>query len=197
MIVHNIEQGSPEWFEVRLGKLTASTAQAIAKAGKGLETLCFEKAAEIISGTKQEGYVNPDIERGNEQEDLARSAYEMESGCKVETIGFCELDERVGASPDGFVGEDGLVEIKCPTNTNFVRLMYTKTPDPKYYWQMQMQMYVTGRQWVDFVAFNENFPELIVLRIDRDEKKIEKIITGIEQGKQKIAEILEGINAKK
>lgn len=193
MKIHNFEQQSPEWFAIRLGKLTASKAQAIGTAGKGLETLCFEKVAEIISGTRQETYTNPDMERGNEQEDLARSSYEMETGNKVESVGFCELDERVGASPDGFVGEDGLVEIKCPTNTNYVRTLYIKTPESKYAWQMQMQMLVTDRKWVDYVVFNENFKDLVIIRVERDEKKIEKLRVGIEKGKANINLILEGL----
>jgi len=193
MTIHNLQQGTPEWFAVRLGKLTASDAQAIATAGKGLETLCFEKVAEIISGTKQASYTNGDMERGKEQEELARASYELKYGLSVVSVGFVELNEYVGASPDGFVGDDGLVEFKCPTNTNFVMLMYNKKPDSKYDWQMQMQMKVTGRSWVDFVAFNENFPEIITLRVEKDEQKFAKIEQGLEVGVEKIKSILEGV----
>lgn len=192
MQIHNIDQGTEEWFKVRLGKLTASTAQAIASQGKGLETLCYQKAAEILSGTSEDSYTNPDIDRGNEQENLARSSYEMETGNIVKQIGFCELDEFIGASPDGLVGDDGLVEIKCQKNSVYVKTLYTKKIDTKYVWQMQMQMLITGRKWCDFVVFNENFKDLIIIRVDRDEKKIEKISAGLQTGKAKIQEILEG-----
>lgn len=199
-IYDNLVQGTDEWFKVRLGKFTASKAQSIGAGvkkdgsiGAGLETLCFEKVAEIMSGTSEsEKYSNGDMERGNEQEDLARSAYEMENGVQVKTVGFIELDDRVGCSPDGLVGDDGLVEIKCHNNANFVKLMYSKQIDTKYVWQMQMQMFITERSWVDYVAFNENFPRLIIIRVDRDEDAISKIVQGIELGKQRIEEILEG-----
>lgn len=191
-IYNNLVQGSEDWFKVRLGKFTASQAQAIGSNGKGLETLCFEKVAEILSGTQEEGYKNADMERGNEQEALARSAYEMENGVMVKTVGFVELNEKVGCSPDGLVGDDGLVEIKSHNGATFVKLMYSKKIDTKYVWQMQMQMYVTDRQWVDYVAFNENFPKLITIRVERDESAIEKIRIGIETGVAKIEEILEG-----
>jgi len=196
-IYDTLVQGTDEWFKVRLGKLTASTAQAVASNGKGLETLCFEKVAEIISGVQEDGYKNADMERGNEQEKLARSAYEMETGLPVKTVGFIELDERVGCSPDGLVNEDGLVEIKCHNGATLVKLLFSGKIDTKYVWQMQFQMYVTGRQWVDYVGFNENFPNLKIIRVERDEDAIEKIRIGVEQGKETITSILEGVsNAK-
>lgn len=191
-IYNDLVQGSEEWFKVRLGKFTASQAQAIGSNGKGLESLCFEKVAEILSGTQQDTYTNPDMERGNEQEKLARSSYEMETGNPVKVVGFIELDDRVGCSPDGFVNDDGLVEFKCHNNTNFVKLMYSKKIDTKYVWQMQMQMWVTERKWVDYVAFNENFTNLVIIRVERDEDAISKIVEGIETGKATIEKILEG-----
>ena len=198
-IYNDLVQGSDEWFAVRLGKLTASKAQQIGnglsktgKIGAGLETLCFEKVAEILSGTREEGYKNPDMERGNEQETLARSAYELENNADVKTVGFIELDERVGCSPDGLVGDDGLVEIKCHNNLNFTKLLFSKKIETKYIWQMQMQMYIAERKWCDYVAFNENFENLITIRVERDEEAISKIVEGIELGKARINEILEG-----
>ena len=193
MIIHNdFKQGSEEWFKARLGKLTASKAQAISASGKGLETLSFEKVAEIISGKREDTYINPDMERGNEQEDLARSSYEMETGNSVKQVGFCEMNESVGASPDGLVGDDGLVEIKCPKAANFVKLLYTKKIETKYLWQMQMQMLVTDRKWVDFVAQHENFNDLIIIRVERDEAKILKIVDGLLKGAERMKEIFEG-----
>lgn len=193
MIIYNVTQGTDEWHAVRLGKLTASKAQAIATAGKGLETLAFEKVAEILSGVRQDSYTNSDIERGKEQEELARASYELKYGLSVIPVGFVELDKYVGASPDGFVGEDGLLEIKCPNNANFVKVMYSKKPAPEYEWQMQMQMYVTGRNWVDFVVFNENFPEIITLRVEKDAPKIEKLTAGLAKGVEQIETILKGV----
>jgi len=191
MKIINVEQGTPEWFACRLGKLTASDGQAIATSGKGLETLCYEKVAEIMTGKQKPSYTNEDIERGHEMEMLARNSYELETGRLVKEVGFVELDEFTGCSPDGFVGEDGLVEIKCKSDANFVRYMYEKKVETEYNWQMQMQMFVTGRKWVDYVVFNENFTKTTqILRVDRNENDIAKLKSGIENGILVIKQIL-------
>jgi len=194
MKIHKIPQQTDEWFELKLGKLSSSDGQAIAANGAGLQTLIYKKVAEILSGTREDSYTNPDMERGNEQEELAVASYELQTGSTVQKVGFCELSDYVGASPDGLVGDDGLVEIKCPRNSNYVKLLYTKKIDTKYEWQMQAQMYVTDRKWVDFVVFNENFDDLIIIRVERDEKKIEKIRIGLESGVKQIKEIVEKVN---
>lgn len=190
-LYNDLVQGSPEWLAVRLGKFGGTDAQAVATNGKGLETLCFQKVGEIITNRPSTTYTNPDMERGNELEDTARSAYEIQAGNQVVQIGYVELSEYVGVSPDGLIGDDGLVEIKCPTDANFVRFMIEKKPDTKYVWQMQHQMYVTDRKWCDFVVFNDNLNKMEVLRVDRDESMIEKLRIGLEQGVAKVQEILE------
>lgn len=189
MKIHNHPQGSDEWFAARLGKLTASKAQTIQANGKGLETLVYQLVAEKLSGAREDTYTNPDMERGNELEDTARSSYEMETGNEVIQVGFCEQNEHVGASPDGFVGEDGLVEIKCPKNSNYIKTKYTQKIDKAYEWQMQMQMFVTDRKWCDYVVFNENFPDLIIIRVERDNDMAEKLVKGINKGIDLIGEI--------
>lgn len=190
MKIYTDPQSSDAWFATRLGKLTASNAQTIQANGAGLDTYVYQKVAEILSGKMEEIYTNADMERGNELEDTARSSYEMETGAKVQQVGFCELDQYTGASPDGFVGEDGLVEIKCPRGANYVRVLHTKKIDPKYDWQIQMQLHVTGRKWCDYVVFHENFNDLIIIRVNRDEDKIKKIVAGLEAGVAKIKQIL-------
>ena len=193
MTTHMAKQGTDEWLENRLGKMTASNAQTIQAKGAGLTTYIYQKVAEIISGKMEESYINPDMERGNELEDTARASYEMETGNKVEQVGFCEMDKYVGASPDGLVGKDGLVEIKCPRDYNYVRVLHTKKVDPKYDWQIQMQLLVTGRKWCDYVVFHENFNDLIIIRVKRDEDKIAKIEAGLKTGKELITKILKEI----
>lgn len=190
-IYNDLAQGTDDWLRVRLGKFGGTDAQAVANNGKGLETLCFQKAGEIITGRVKESFTNDDIERGNKLEGQARFAYEMLSGKKVVEVGYCELSEFVGASPDGLVGDDGLVEIKCPSDANFVRFLYERKPDPKYVWQMQHQMLVTDRKWCDLVVFNDNLNRIEIVRVDRDEKMIEKIRIGLEAGIAKVKEILE------
>lgn len=191
MKIHNLKQGTPEWFAVRLGKFTASNAQAIATNGKGLETLVYEKAAEILTGQIKESYTSSDMERGNALEMLARNSYELEKGVIVTQVGFIELDQYVGASPDGMIGEDGLVEIKCKNDSNFVKFIFDNSIEAAHEWQMQAQLFVSGRKWVDYVLFNPNFARpTTITRVMRNEDKIKKLSAGFEAAKLKLAEVL-------
>ena len=190
-IYQGLEQGTEEWLRVRLGKFTASDAQAIAANGKGLETLIYDKAAEIMTKRLPNQYSNVDLERGKELEHLARNSYEMETGNTVGEVGFIESDEYSGCSPDGLVGDDGLVEFKCPNDRVYLIYLYTGKVDTGYEWQMQMQMLVSGREWVDYVAYNPNFERCYVIkRINRDEVKISKLKVGIAQATAQLQTIL-------
>lgn len=194
MEIINVTQGTQDWLNARIGYLGASEAQAIATAGKGLETLVFEKVAERLTGKCKESYTNPDIERGHELEDMARSNYEIETGNKVTQVGFCKLDNFSGCSPDGLVGDDGLVEIKCKNDANYVKYLYEGKVDSEYDWQMQMQMYVTDRKWCDYVVFNQNFNKFKITRVERDEAKIEKIKAGLAKAAEMMNKIMEKVN---
>lgn len=197
MKIHNVEQGTQEWLDLRKLKLTASKADAIAMAGKGLETLCLELVAEYFSNTPTEQYINSDMERGNELESEARNIYSLETGNKVLQVGFVEHSENCGCSPDGLVNDEGLVEYKCPNNKNYIYLLYTDKIDSKYIWQMQMQMLITGRKWCDFVAYNPNFDKYIYIkRVVADLEMQEKLLRGIKLGTEKIQEIVSNIKEK-
>ena len=142
---HNVEQRSPEWFALRNEHpLTASDAQAIGNNGKGLETLVWEKLAEKHSTAEKEQYTNPDMQRGVELEEHARSLYELETGAKVVTVGFATNDtvsKHAGASPDGLIESEGLLEIKCPSDIKHFRMIAEGAEvESQYAWQMQMQM---------------------------------------------------------
>lgn len=190
MIVHDkVEQGSLEWFNLRLGRFGSTDAQSISANGKGLETLCYKKAAERETGIFEDDYTNPDLERGKEQEDTARSLYELQTGQFVTQVGYVELDEYTGGSPDGLVGDDGLIEIKCQKPSVYIKTRHSRKPDSKYMWQMQHLMYITDRKWCDFVVYNEHFEDLVIIRVERDEKKIQKIKDGLVEGIKKIKEI--------
>lgn len=192
MIIHNVEQGTEEWYALRRGKMTASKAQAIASAGKGLDTLCLELVSEILTNGSDESYTNPHMERGNELEEKARQAYAIIEGYDmVDRVGFVELDKYIGCSPDGFIYEDGLVEIKCPSNKVYTELLINKKPPSQYIWQCQMQMLVTDRAWCDLVFFNPNFEKSMQIykQIPNDDA-YEKINNGLNLGKEKIQEWL-------
>lgn len=192
MQIHNFEQGTQEWLDSRKGKMTASHAQAIGNCGKGLETYIIELMAEYYSTADKEHYNNNHTERGIELEPIARSIYEFEKQITVEQIGFVELDEYTGASPDGLIGVDGLLEIKCVNDVSYLKHLLNGIDevDTKYLWQVQMQLYVTGRQWVDLLIYNPNFKQnMSVYKIKRDEDKIEKLKQGLEIGKNLINNI--------
>jgi len=197
MTIIEMEQGSQEWLDCRCGLLTASDAQTIATAGVGLTTLCIEKVAQRLTGKAEDGFKSPAMQNGNDLEVEARNAYELETGNVVKKVGFCKLDDDTGASPDGMVGDDGLVEIKCKTNNVFVKELLSDDVDPAHKWQMQFQLWVTDRKWCDYAVYNPNFPKsLIIKQVNRDEVAIAKIKAGVETGKELIKSYMEKINVK-
>ena len=195
MTIHNVQQQTDEWYELRRKyPLTASKAQAIGNNGKGLETLVWSAMAEVYSTAEKESFSTKDTDRGNELESNARALYEMKTGNKVQEVGFV-TDESIssvgGASPDGLVEDDGLIEIKCFDDVkHFKYSVQGLTPESQYEWQTQMQMLFTGRQWVDFVAYNPNIKEsLLIMRIFADKEKQDKIKEGLKKGEEMIKSI--------
>ena len=173
-----ITQGTPEWHAQRLGKVTASrVADVIAKTKTGYSTSRENYMAQLIcerlTGTPTEGFTNAAMQWGTETEPKAREAYEATTFTSVREVAmiFHPSIPNTGASPDGLIGEDGLIEIKCPnTATHLDTLLSQKVPG-KYVTQMQWQMACTGRQWCDFVSFDPRLPEhlqLFVKRVSRD-----------------------------
>lgn len=197
LVIHNVEQGTPEWFDLRLKyPLTASVAQAIGNQGKGLETLIWEKLAEKYSQADKENYSNKDLERGKELEPIAREMYELETGNKTEVVGFItnsKISKIGGASPDGF-SEDGLIEIKCFNDAKHFQMIVDSEKskiESQYIWQMQMQMLFTERKWCDFVAYNPNFSKSVLIqRVSEDKEMQNKIIEGLKIGEKLINEII-------
>jgi putative phage-type endonuclease len=191
MKIHTCEQRSEEWYQIRKGKMTASNAAAIASNGKGLETYIYSLMAEKYSTGAEEGWTSADMQRGIDQEAQARMTYEIEYESVTE-VGFVELDEHTGCSPDGLVGEDGGIEIKCVNDANFFKLLVDgeKAADPKYMWQVQMCLLITGRKWWDLIFYSTNFEKnMIVFRIFPEMVIQEKLIVAIEKGKKLIQEL--------
>lgn len=178
----NVIQGSPEWFAQRLGKVTASRlADVLAKvkAGEAAARANYraELVAERLTGKVAEGFSNAAMKWGTECEPLARAAYEAEFGLLVEEVGMVQHPAiaNTGASPDGLVSTDGLIEIKCPETKAHIDTLLSKSAPTKYVPQMQWQMACTGRAWVDFVSFDPRMPadlQLFVCRVLRDDDLI-------------------------
>jgi len=192
MIIHNFEQGTPEWFAIRKNKMTASNAQAIGANGKWLDTYIKTLLSESYSSGEKEHFSSKDTDRGNELEPLAREIYELTTGNKVEQVWFIEYDEYVWCSPDGLVNIDGGIEIKSLNDYNHFLLLLEGISgiDTKYIWQIQMSLLITGRAWWDYVSYNPNFEKsLIVHRIYPDPKAFEALSRGIVSGKNQIKEI--------
>jgi putative phage-type endonuclease len=171
-----MEQGTTEWFAARCGKVTASrVADIIAKTKSGpsasRENYLAQIVCERMTGKPAESYSNAAMAWGTEQETYARAAYELAKDVLVQEVGFVvhPLIEDAGASPDGLVGDFGLVEIKCPnTATHIQTLLDQKVPE-KYNTQMQWQMASTMRQWCDFVSFDPRMAEGLQIFIKRVE----------------------------
>ena len=174
MRVINVEQRSPEWFEARLGVPTSSNfSKIITMTGKPStqsKNYMYKLAGEKVSKVIEDSYQNSAMLRGIELEDEARQMYQIVSGNAVEEVGFCitEGDMICGASPDGLMGDDGLIEIKCPAvHTHVGYLMDNKLPS-EYFQQVQGQLLVTGRKYCDFVSYFPGIKPLII-KVERDE----------------------------
>jgi putative phage-type endonuclease len=185
-----MEQRTEEWFEARMGCVTASrTADVMAKTKSGYAASRANYMAELIcerlTGERQGGFSSAAMQWGTETEPQARMAYEIITGATVVETGFVLHPEIAGfgASPDGLIGDDGLIEIKCPnTATHIDTLLADKVPT-KYIIQMHVQMLCTGRAWCDFVSFDPRLPidlHMFIKRVERDNKLAEEIVTEVQ-----------------
>ena len=181
-----MEQRTPEWYAARLGKVTASrVADITSKTKSGYSTSRANYMAELLcerlTGTKADGYVNAAMQWGIDIEPSAREAYQSLLGVLVEETGFVNHPDitMAGASPDGLIGDVGMVEIKCPTTSVHIDTLMSGIVPSKHMAQIQWQMACTGRNWCDFVSYDPRMPEnmwMFVQRVDRDEAYIEEII---------------------
>lgn len=182
-----MEQRTDEWFSARLGKVTASRiADVCARTktgwGAGRKNYMAELVAERLTGTRQEGFTNAAMQWGTDQEPEARIAYEFYRDASVAETGFVPHPSiaDTGASPDGLVGDDGLVEIKAPnTATHLETLLGAELPQ-KYFFQIQWQLACTGRTWCDFVSFDPRLPESMRLHVERV-KREDIVIAALEK----------------
>lgn len=205
---HKMEQGTPEWFAARLGKVTASrVADVIGKTksgyGAGRKNYEAELIAQLLTGISPPSFSSSAMQWGTDTEPQARAAYEFITGNDVIEIGFSdhlEIDMS-GASPDGLVGPDGMLEIKCPNTATHINTLLTKKVPKKYNTQMQWQMACCAREWCDFVSFDPRLPadlQLFMVRVPRDKDLITELETEvkgfIEEMNNKIGKLREDFN---
>jgi len=173
-----MEQRSEEWFKARLGKVTASrVADILAKIKSGesasRRNYKIQLVSERLTGEKQETYINQAMQDGIDREFYARERYVQQFG-EVEEVGFIQHPTlEAGASPDGMVGEDGIIEIKCPMGTTHTETLMSQDVPSKYMPQIQFQLLCTGRKWCDFVSYNPMFPEHLQVFVKRVEADVD------------------------
>ena len=181
-----IEQRTDEWHAVRCGKITASRMGAVMNvlkngtAGAERRKYTAELVCERLTGNPTPFFENNAMRHGTETEPLARNAYTLATGNLVDEVGFFDHPSipNAGASPDGLIDDDGLIEIKCPETYTHIETLRTGEIKQDYLYQMQWQMECTGRKWCDFVSFDDRLPEklqLFIKRVYRDDKLIDEM----------------------
>ena len=185
---------------LRVGKVTASKITDVMSKPTllGYQNYMADLIAERLTGQKAESYTNAAMQWGVDKEPQARVEYEIKTGSLVEQVAFVDHPtiQMFGCSPDGYVGEDGLIEIKCPnTSTHIDYIRQDKAPT-KYVPQMQCQMAVTGRKWCDFVSFDPRLPEklqLFIVRLDRDDEYISKMESVVQEFLNEVTSAVSGL----
>ena len=190
-IITTCEQGSPEWLALRLGKVTASRIKEVLANGRGnapskmAESYMIELVAEILTGESKPFFENDAMRWGTETEDEARAVYSIKnSRFDVEEVAFIEHSEFIGMSPDGLVGDDGLLEIKCPNTTTQLKRALSDDYSKDYKAQIQMQLWVSERAWCDFVSFDPRLDcaaGYLEQRVCRDDEFIENMEAKVTQ----------------
>lgn len=201
-----IEQGTPEWLLERCGKVTASRiADLMAKTKTGWSSSRANYAAQIVAerltGTVAESFTNAAMQWGTQTEPEARRAYEFFVDRDVQEVGFIPHPTigMAGASPDGLVGGDGLLELKCPLTATHIDTLLTGTIPDKYRKQMMFQMACTGRQWCDFASYDPRMCEsmrLFVQRVERSDEEIQEIEDAVRAFLAEIDETVSALRAR-
>lgn len=191
MIIIDAEQGSLEWHQARAGRVTASRIGDIMRKTKtGVSamraTYIGELVAERLSGqVSTDGYVSAAMQHGIDTEDSARAFYEFAHGVEIRKVGFVlhPTIEMFGCSPDRLVGDDGLIEVKCPQSKQHIATLQGEPIAPDYMKQIQAQLSCTRRAWCDFISFDPRMPpemQMFVQRVPRDESQICEITDAVQ-----------------
>ncbi|EJF83606.1 lambda exonuclease family protein [Bartonella rattimassiliensis] len=205
-----MEQRTAQWFQARLGKVTASNVyNVISKTAKGTPTSKYEDykiklITERLTGQTSPYYETEDMRWGIEHEEDALKEYAFIYDTEVTQCGFIQHPtiKMAGASPDGLIDKDGLIEIKCPRSTTHMRFFIDNEIKPEYHAQMQFQMACTERKWCDFISYDPRFTNqashlrMKVKRIYRDEKQIKEINQAVEAFLAEIEQEIQRISTK-
>jgi putative phage-type endonuclease len=179
-----MEQRSLEWYEARLGKATASKfgdIMTLIKTGESAARKNYRSqlVAERLTGQPSDNFTSSAMQHGIDNEELARLEYSLMTGNDVKEAFFeTHPTLQAGASPDGYVDTDGLVEIKCPNTATHIETLKTKKIPKQYYWQIMGQLWITGRKWCDYLSYDPRLPEnaqLVLIRVERDEQAIKDL----------------------
>lgn len=210
MKIIDFPQGSAEWALARAAKVTASRVDAVLSRARDRKSEGATRrkykaqiVAEILTGRPQESaFSSRAMEAGIENEPFARAAYEVKGMVFVDTVGFVlhPTIERSGCSPDGLVGTEGMVQFKCPEPHTHLSYVLEGVVPSDYEPQMQWEMACTGRQWSDFVSYCSIFPaphDLLIVRLPRDEKRIQEITAEVSVFLREADEIVERLQQRR
>lgn len=195
-IISDIEQGSEEWLALRFGWITASKFKDVIAGGQGKTRMAYMRqlAAETITGERIDSYSNEYMEWGTETEPQARAMYELENAVNVDQISFIKHDSiRAGCSPDGLIGNDGLIEIKCPKTTTQIETFLSGKMPPSHKAQVQGQLWISEREWTDFVSFDPRIngsSSYFCVRVYRDEAYIKTLEEGVKAFENELKEMV-------
>lgn len=199
-IIHrDLDQGTDEWFALRLGLPTASRFKDLLAGGKGLTRTGYmlDLACELLTGVKAESYSNSAMEWGTQTEPQARESYSFINDADVDQVCFIQHDDLIaGYSPDGLIGANGLLEIKCPnTKTHIETVLSGKVPTG-HTPQLQGGLWIAEREWIDFVSFDPRIKsekQFFCVRVFRDEAYINNMESEVLRFQEELTEIINKI----
>ena len=199
-VITDIEQGSEDWHKLRYGWVTASRFKDVmAKgAGKTRKSYMYQLAAEALTDLRVEGFTSEAMLWGTETEPQARAMYEFDSGNTVDEIAFIRYRDglKIGCSPDGLIGDDGLIEIKCPKTTTQIETIVSGKMPNSHKPQVQGQLWISGREWCDFVSFDPRIngsASYFCITVERDEEYIKELAAGVEAFESELKKLVESL----
>jgi len=200
IIIDSYKQGDPSWFQARLGNIGASSASKIITnnglPSKQAEELKFQLAGELISGKHEETYKSIHMENGLKREDEARTLFELIKDVDVRQVALVYKDEqkRFHVSPDGLIGDNAGLEIKCPMQKTHIKYLIDNKIPTEYFSQIQMSLYVCERDYWWFMSYSEGLKPLII-KVERDEKFISRLEEEIEKFSYELMAIVNKLKA--